>query len=361
MNGLIHQLIRRFVWLGVLVLAGCSPRLQEARKPGDFLFSFWNVENFYDDEDDPKNNDEMENWFGRNPDMFRLKVEHLAEVILSMNEGSGPDILALCEVESERSLEALRDEINKRLEAKNQGDRKYQHILFIPDHTGREFAPGIITRCSVIQDKTHKFAKNPNGRNLEAHLTANGAELVVLVAHWTSRVERKNNSHSATPANEQRRMSYARACYGRMHAILAANQEADLILCGDFNDTSSDPALKEGLHTVADPADCVLSSDEPRPLDLLAAWDAHKDPPGSIYGKGQWSLFDHICVSAGMLDEKGWSCNPASVKVFASNFMKRSGKRSHGEPFRFGNPNTRDRGYSDHFPVQVMISTHGAK
>src|SRR4051812_16803769 len=64
---------------------------------GTFLFCAWNVENFYDDQDDPKIHDEMEDWFGADPAAFREKVDHLATALLKMNGGAGPDVACLCE------------------------------------------------------------------------------------------------------------------------------------------------------------------------------------------------------------------------------------------------------------------------
>ena len=55
----------------LIALCGCPAKDSSTGKdpkrsgpPGTFLFCFWNVENLYDDNDDPKIHDEMENWFG---------------------------------------------------------------------------------------------------------------------------------------------------------------------------------------------------------------------------------------------------------------------------------------------------------
>src|SRR3954471_15966888 len=68
-----------------------------------YLFCSWNAENLFDDQDDPKSHDEDEDWFGRHPEMVRRKVELLADALLRQNEGRGPDILALVEVENRRA------------------------------------------------------------------------------------------------------------------------------------------------------------------------------------------------------------------------------------------------------------------
>src|SRR5206468_4288317 len=148
----------------------------------------WNVENFYDDRDDPDNRDDLENWFGGDPTAFRHKVDRLSEALLKMNGGAGPDIACLVEVESERCMEALKDALNAKLDAAGLGDKKYVHVLFKQDNTGRRFAPGMLTRLPVVGDRTRKLGARNNGRILEGHITANGHELIVIAAHWTSRV-----------------------------------------------------------------------------------------------------------------------------------------------------------------------------
>ncbi len=352
-----------FPFLALIALSGCPARdtakdPKQAGPPGTYLFCFWNVENLYDDNDDPKIHDEMENWFGQNPDKFRLKIDRLADVLSQMNGGIGPDILACCEVENDRCLHALKEALNARLNAQGKADLYYQHVLFVGDKSGRDFAPGILTRLAVTANRTHKFAKHPNGRNIEGHITVNGHELIVLAAHWTSRVDR-GKGESGEPANARRRLSYARDCYGRLNAIVKENADADIILCGDFNDTFGDPSIRDGLHAAGSADDC-RNAVEPRPFDLFAGWKPSNDPPGTIYHKG-WSVFDHICVSRGLLDDKGWTCDPNSAAIFASKEMRKTGRRSHGEPFGFGNGKSPEHGYADHFPVTVRIGVQGSE
>jgi len=320
-------------------------------EPGSYLFCSWNVENLFDDVDDPKNDDSMEDWFAHNPDKFRLKVERLADVLLQMNDGKGPDVMALNEVESTRCLEALRDTLNERLAKGGLAESRYESILFLGDKLGRRFAPGILTRLPVIHDRTRKVSTYAgNGRTIEGHLVVNQRKLIILAAHWTSRVDHDAKSND----NADRRMSYAKDFYGRYKAIVTANPDADVILCGDFNDEFRDASIRDGLHATDSPEDTRRNDTEPLPYALFAHWKSPNDPPGSIYGKGHWSVFDHIMVSRGLFDDHGWTCDPNSSTIFASEGM-RSANSTHA-PFRFGDERETKRGYSDHFPVTVRLS-----
>jgi endonuclease/exonuclease/phosphatase family metal-dependent hydrolase len=338
-----------FVWTR-LPKHQTPPPLAGNGQPGTVFFCAWNVENFYDDQDDPKIHDEMEDWFGTDSGAFRDKVDHLAKGLLLMNEGAGPDIACLCEVESERCMTAVQEAVNAKLEAAGFGDRKYTAVLFKGDNTGRHFAPGILTRMEVTADRTRKLGKRANGRIIEGHLQRNGHELIVITAHWTSRVTDKEG-------DGDRRADYAEDCYGRVKAILHENPDADIIVCGDFNDEFSDRSIQVELHASAKAEDVRNSPTEPKLLDLLAGWSG--DPPGSIYGRSKWSVFDHICVTRGLLDEQGWSCDPKNARVFApGEFREKRGR--HFEPFRFGNKkHDGPRGFSDHFPVTVSLSVAG--
>jgi endonuclease/exonuclease/phosphatase family metal-dependent hydrolase len=320
-------------------------------QPAQFLFCSWNVENLFDDENDPNFRDTHEDWFGTDPAAFREKVDRLAEGLLKMNGGVGPDVACLVEIESDRALTALMEAANARLAAAGHADRAYRHALFREDNTGRRIAPAILTRLGVEADRTRKLGRRGNGRILEGHLHHNGHELVVIVAHWTSRVTDKESDGS-------RRAEYAADCYGRVRAILTANPDADVILCGDFNDEFRDQSLQVGLHASASPDDVRSATGEPKLLALFANWTG--DPPGTIYGRGRWSVFDHICTTRGLLDDRGWSCDPQAGTVFApTEFRHKVGKRF--EPFEFGSLKDKGpRGYSDHFPVTVRLNVAGA-
>ena len=317
-------------------------------KPATVMLASWNVENFFDDHNDDNIKDDMEDWLGSDAAAFRTKVDHLAEGLLKMNDGVGPDIACLCEVESARCMEALRDAINAKLEAAGHADRKYTRIVFKGDNMGRHFAPAILTRIDVTGDRTRKLGTRVNGRILEGHLWHNGYELIVIVAHWTSRVSDKSD-------DGHRRLSYANDCYGRVKAILKRDPDADVVVCGDFNDEFTDVSIQKGSAATAS-IDAVRNSfDEPRLLDLFADWQG--DPPGTIRYQRRWSIFDHICVSRGMLNERGWSCDPNSAAIFApSGFRARN-----GQPKKFGNKNWRgERGYSDHFAVTARLKIAAA-
>src|SRR5438477_2742869 len=72
-----------------------------AAAAGEYLFCFWNVENLFDDKGDNRvrADEEYDNWFAENAADREKKYAHLAEALVKLNGGKGPDILCVAEVE----------------------------------------------------------------------------------------------------------------------------------------------------------------------------------------------------------------------------------------------------------------------
>jgi endonuclease/exonuclease/phosphatase family metal-dependent hydrolase len=346
---------RRLVFLSVIAVllsaaavAGCLPA-----PPGDggggtpaarngYQFCFWNLENFFDDKvNDYKHNPDREydEWFARHPEVLRTKLDHVSGVLARLNGGRGPDILAVAEVESIRAADLLRDALNARLPE----DLHYRHVLMEEVASGRHIAPAILTRLPVDAGRTRLLDKRR--RILEGHVEADGHELVVLASHWTSRVSSKEDEEGAG------RDKYAQEIYGRFRAMYRTNPAVDLLVCGDFNDDPWDESVTKYLHATGD-VEAVRSATGPVLLDLFAGKDPNRF--GTEWHRGKWNLFDQIVVSPGMLDDRGWSCDPESARTVRDQTADRR-----GHPDAFGDERDRvpleARGYSDHFPVTVRL------
>jgi hypothetical protein len=104
---------------------------------------------------------------------------------------------------------------------------------------------------------------------------------------------------------------------------------ADFLVCGDFNTApDSDPVVNE-LHMTGNRAEVTPTRSNPHLLGLLSG------KPPEQFGTHFYQkplIYDQIGVSAGMLDDKGWGCDPDSVRVPTGEMM-RGGKR---RPWRFG-------------------------
>ncbi len=310
-----------------------------AAGPGEYLFCTWNLENFFDDQRDNRNqiDEEYDRWFAENPEILQLKLSHLAEALDKMNGGKGPDILVAEEVESKRAADLLAEAMNKGLP---QGTPQYTTVIMKEISAGRHIAPAIISRLPSSHEHEPRILQPQ--RILVADLVAGGHELTIFATHWTSR---------RTDEKGMKRDKYADMVYGRANEIYHRNPKADILVCGDFNDTPDDPAVRENLHADAD-LEGVRSARELRFLDLMSGKNALEF--GTIYYGGHLLIYDHICVSPGLLDNEGWSCEVDSIRTASEGLVKPGSKRH--EPWRFGDPkHSGERGFSDHFPVIVKM------
>jgi hypothetical protein len=316
------------------------PRPPAPRAPGEgYVFCTWNVENLFDDTDDPHNHDEDEDWFAHNPPLVYDKVRLLADTLVRQNDGRGPDILAVVEVENRRAAELLREALNARLPS----EWRYDGIVHHDNLTGRRIEPAIITRLAVDERPARAFGIR---RILEARLEAEGAPLTVLASHWTSRLR---------DDTEGKREAYADVLYDRVGAITRDDPGADVLLAGDFNDEPDDPSLRDHLHTSGDPADVREGGRPLRLLDLTERLDPARY--GTYFQNGRWEILDHIVASPGLLDPKGWRVLPDTIQT-ENPVELRFGRDE--RPWRFGGPNNHNpRGPSDHFALTVRLKVGG--
>jgi endonuclease/exonuclease/phosphatase family metal-dependent hydrolase len=328
--------------IGCVVWLLSSPPSSNSRSVGrndrsDYLFCFWNAENLFDDrkEESPRAADrEFDSWFADDKEARQLKYDNLSSALVKLNRGQGPDILALAEVESERSAELLRDALNAKLRG---GTEPYRGLLYRDPHGGRNIANAIITRLPVDGDRTQLHGRRQ--RITEGHIRVNRHDLVVLATHWTSRV---------SDGDGDSRDRYADICYGVFKGMYKSNPKVDFLVCGDFNDPPDDDSVRQHLHAVGQ-ADFRPDAAEPLLLNLFA--DKAGGKVGTHYYRGKWLCFDQICVSPGMLDNEGWSCDPESAHIVDDLTADAKGR-----PHRFGNERDKAvRGWSDHFPVTVRL------
>jgi endonuclease/exonuclease/phosphatase family metal-dependent hydrolase len=309
----------------------------------DVVFCFWNVENLFDDIDDKRRqvDEPFDRWFVTDPEARQKKYDRLADVLLKMNGGNGPDVLACCEVESVRAAELLKDALNARLP---RAAPPYTDVAMKNLDAGRHIAPCVISRIPTYPRYTKLVGSRM--RILQVWLTLNGHDLLVVASHWTSQLSDKGDDPT------KGRARYATTIHDLYAAELRRNPSLDFLVCGDFNDPPEADSVRHRLHLTGDARLVRPGGDPPRLFGLLSG----KDP--KEFGTHYYNrplIYDHVGVSPGMFDTAGWGYDPDSVRVPTDGLIRAgsSGRR----PWRFGTAtdDARGRGYSDHFPVVVTL------
>jgi endonuclease/exonuclease/phosphatase family metal-dependent hydrolase len=317
-------------------------------EPGEYLFCFWNVENLFDDQDDKRRSvdEEFDNAFAADAALREKKYDHIAAALLKMNDGRGPDVIACVEVESTRAANLLKDTLNRKLDdAKADPKLRYTQVAMKDLDAGRHIAPCVISRVPVNADRTRLYGRQL--RILETELAVGGQKLSLIASHWTSQLKQKDGS-----SGDGGRDKYAGAIHDLYVTLARSNPKADLLICGDFNDTPDAEPVVQTLKATGDRTAVTPGGEQL--LDLLAG----KDP--ARFGTHYYNrplIYDHIVVSPGMLDAEGWSCDPDSVRTVTDGLTQPGAKVR--RPWRFDSPKhapTGGRGYSDHFPVTVKLT-----
>jgi endonuclease/exonuclease/phosphatase family metal-dependent hydrolase len=321
--------------------AAAHHRTPPGPAPDSYLFCFWNTENFFDDQLDERRPPDKtyDKWFATDKEALRQKLSKLSKVLAEMNDGRGPDIIALAELESKRSAELLRDALNEQLDE----SLRYSNVVYHDPKGGRNIATGIITRLDVdfsgVKLVGHRL------RILRVPVEAEGKTLIVVASHWKSRLPEKGD-----PTGEAGREKYGDTIYNDFLATYKRDPKVAYLVCGDFNDDPTDASVTDHLYAIGDRDKVLAGDDGPWLFNPFVA--VHAKGGGSHFYK-RFYQFDQICLSPALLDGSRWQYVPESAATVARIADSR------GRPNRFGNPSDKRpysaRGASDHFPVTVRL------
>lgn len=318
----------------ILALTFCGNIHAQKKVVG--AIGFYNVENLFDTEDDPTIADEeflpegKKKWTEKN---YKDKLEKLSTVIKKV--ANGADLLGLAEVENKKVVEDL-----IHTPALKQFDYSIVHKNS-PDHRGIDVA--IIyksDRFKVIN--THWLKYPEEGYHTRDILLCTGLyfgdTITIGVNHWPSR--------RSGPAKR----NAAGACLRKaVDSINAITKNAKIILLGDFNDDPRNTSIKKELM-VGD----KLSKLEQNDLFNTSA-ATYKAGYGTLFYNGAWNLFDQIIISNRLINDSGLSYKMDSFSIFSPPWMKNTNGKYAGGPFRSFSFDKYIGGYSDHFPVYILL------
>lgn len=309
---------------------------------------FYNIENLFDIIDDPETMDDVftpdspKRWTAQR---YENKLHKLAKVIKLLGDEDvvdPPILLGLAEVENRKVLEDLTQKTE--LEP-----YQYDIVHFdSPDERGIDV--GFIYRKEifmVLHKESHSvYLEDENGSQdttrdiLHVSGLLKGIPLDVIVTHWPSR--RKDD------VNAEKRLVVADKVRSIVEGIFDREPGANLLVMGDFNDDPDGESLKR--LKIEGKGSEIQREELFNPMIEL-----EREGKGSLAHQGQWNLFDQILLSKALLKGQR-NIQFKKAAVFDSRLLQEWEKPYEGEPFRTYAGKKYLGGYSDHFPVYVVVS-----
>lgn len=308
---------------------------------------FYNVENLYDTLDGP--NDDTEylpgSAKGWNAERYRIKLEHLAKVIGQMGIDIFPDGLVafgLCEVETRGVVEDL-------VNTPPLDKRGYQVVHYdSPDRRGVDVAfvynPKYFTLLHhakyPLNDPTDEHFRTRD--QLVVSGLMDGDTVSVVVNHWPSR-------YGGEKRSLPKRKLAAEVGRHIIDSLLARNNDARVLYMGDLNDDPVDPSVAKFLGTTGDRAK-VSNKKLYNPM-----YDLYRKGIGSLAWRDSWNLFDQIILTPALVTGAGGNLRYYGTRVFNQPYLQQAEGNFAGYPFRTYVGDNYQGGYSDHFPVYVIL------
>ncbi|MDL2322390.1 endonuclease [Bacteroidales bacterium OttesenSCG-928-A17] len=313
---------------------------------GNFRVAFYNVENLFDTEDNPRKNDNEflpEGTRGWTYGKYRNKIVNLAKVISSMGEWGYPAIVGLCEVENEKVLKDL-------TQASPLRKADYRYIVTdSPDQRGINTALLYQRdKFKLLNDTAYRidFPYNVRKKTRDIlHVTgliASGDTLDLFICHFPSR-------RGGEEQSEPDRMYVASVLKSQTDSLFRVREKAHIIIMGDFNDEPSNKSMMETLNAKTSQEN-ISRTDL---YNLSVRFEKQKNQGSYKFGR-QWNVLDHIIVSGNLLEtnKNNFHILPHTLTIFRRDFMMtedtthggmRLKKTFHGYKH--------EGGYSDHLPV----------
>ena len=309
-----------------------------------YTIAFYNLENFFDTVndsgtlDDDFTPDGFKKWDDRK---FGIKAKKMAKAIARIgtdDSNESPVLIGIAEVENSEVINTL-------LKTGELKDKNYDYVHFnSPDERGIDTA--------LIYSKDHfrvftsqtipLLISNGNGERdftrdiLYVQGELHREEVHVFVNHWPSR-------RDGADKTSYKRIEAAKTILRKLDEFSVDTDISNIIIMGDFNDDPNSDSIKTLMESgrFINPMQKMLSP-----------------ASGSANYKGEWSLFDQILISHSFLNYEKGTHSFKKAEIYAPKFLKEWKGKYKGNPFRTFAGKKYLGGYSDHFPVYIILKNN---
>jgi hypothetical protein len=315
--------------------------------------AFYNLENLFDTIIDPDTNKILQEDFtpfGKknfDTEKYNLKLNNLASVIDTLGKEVTPlgaSIIGVCEVENRLVLEDL-------VAQQAIGNKNYKIVHHEgPDRRGID--------CALLYDPLHfkllssrsfklNMPDDSSFRSRDQLLVTGellGEEIHFIVVHWPSR-------RGGEAKSRPKRIQAAKLARSILDSIHSQEKNAKVIIMGDFNDDPSSPSIKDYMKA-------KMNNELLRKGQLFNTMGMHyKMGIGTLAYRDQWNLFDQFIITHSLLDPEKKFKDFTFYKsvIYNKSFLKNQKGNFRGYPHRTFVGSTFLGGYSDHFPVYMLL------
>ena len=369
----------------------------------EYYVAWWNLENLFDIENSPQRPSELQQILekeleGWTKEILTKKISQLAKIILSMNNGNGPDVLGIAEIENGPVIEKLVNALNSNLNHRNYShadvdsdEKRGIEVALVYDQGKFDLDTGDII--------SHTILRRGATRNiLQVNFTTkfSGTKLVIIGNHWPAR------SAGVLETEPYRIAAGESINYFHKEALKKFGENTAVLVMGDFNDepfnrsltdyalstnslskladsTVGDPHffnlmwpfLGSGLATYCyknyddvfktylpdyvvnnSPKECYYIPNDPQELSRRY----HRRPPEITL-----NILDQFFVSKEMIFGNKLKVKIDSVKILFEDLKEElcNHPQRYLSPRKFGRPSQKvsydPDGFSDHFPISLLL------
>ncbi|MCR5014030.1 MAG: endonuclease/exonuclease/phosphatase family protein [Bacteroidales bacterium] len=342
----IHSISLTLLLLLFLGMGIGTAQEKQAYKIG--LVGFYNLENLFDTINDPNTNDEeflpdgTNQW---NTPKYLSKLHNMAYAISTIGTDYTPDgvaVLGLSEIENRTVIEDL-------VAQPEIADRNYQIVHYnSPDRRGVDVAliynPKYLKVTSTKSYRT-VVPGEPDFITRDQLLVSglfDGEPMHFIVMHWPSRYGGEKRSMPG-------RVAAAQLCRHIADSLLASDPNAKVVMMGDLNDYPTNKTITKHLRATGD-MKRLREGEFFNPM-----YELHQKGIGTNYYNDVPGVLDQTILTPALLPTDYSTYQFKNVKVHNKEFLKQHGGRYNGFPFRTFGSGVWMGGYSDHFPVYIIL------
>ena len=355
-------------------------------------FAWWNLQNFFDTDDDPISNDfnftQAEGW---TDEVFQIKKENLAKGLNLIWPDEKIDLLAVCEIEKDSLLKELLEEAGM----------DYLEVVLDPSGTSdlrgidvaMAFNPDQLSLVSATSHLVYLRYRTRDIFEVIFKINATGEEFTVFASHWPSRIRGKYATEPLRIAVAEHiaylvedHVKVAPETYEKLrdaNELLTVQKKwaTKVLVVGDFNDEPFDRSVVEHLKASRDldkvigktnDIDSFETTSRYRQQDVflynLSTTVINRSPlgnTGTYFLSGlrdgtlftnRYQLLDQLVISRGLLSDDGLSADVDSFDIVDDPVLATSSGRPRPFKYKSKNENFVPNGFSDHLPIKLKFT-----